>query len=343
MINENTRAGIYLEGHVGHYHGKLGYGVLRYAPYDVSCVIDSKTAGANVRDLLGIDRDCPIVKDVDAAKAIGVNTMILGLTPSGGRVPQSWQAPISRALELGISVVNGLHERMAPKWADKLQPGQWIWDVRQEPETIDIARGLQEKCPRRVLFVGTDMAVGKMTAALELDRGARARGIRSSFLATGQTGIVISGAGVALDAIRVDYASGAIEGELKNHTQSDVVFVEGQGAINHPASTSTLPLLRGSTPTDLIFCHRAGQTHLQGRAEIEIPPIRDLVSLVQDIATCCGLFARPAWRAVSLNTATLKDDNAAREAANALANETGVVVDDPVRFGPGRLLDALKL
>lgn len=343
MITETTCAAIYLEGHVGHYQGKLGYGVLRYAPYEVACVIDSQKSGSTVRDELGIDRNCPIVTDVDAAQALGVNTLVLGLTPSGGRMPEAWKAPISRAIELGLSIVNGLHERMAPAWSNRLRKDQWIWDVRQEPEVIDIARGLSKTCPRRVLFVGTDMAVGKMTAALELDRAAKVRGRKSSFLATGQTGIVISGAGVALDAIRVDYASGAIEAELGRHNHSEVVFVEGQGAINHPASTSTLPLLRGSTPTDLILCHRATQTHLQGRPEIAIPPIAELVSLLQDVASCCGLFPRPKWPAISLNTALIRSDEEAQDAIEKLEAQTHVTVDDPVRFGAERLLDALGL
>ncbi len=343
MINETTRAAIYLEGHVGHYQGKLGYGVLRYAPYPVECVIDSRMAGKTITEVMGIRGDCPIVEDVDAAKALGVNTLILGLTPSGGRMPASWREPIDRALELGLSIVNGLHQALAPTWSDRLAADQWIWDVRQEPDTLDIAQGLHQTCPRRILFVGTDMAVGKMTAALELHRAAQVRGREAGFLATGQTGIIISGAGVALDAIRVDYASGAIESELGRHRECEVVFVEGQGAINHPASTSTLPLLRGSTPTDLILCHRAGQTHLQGRSEIEIPPIPALIKLVQDLAECCGLFPRPRWRGISLNTASLAADGDALEAIEQLADLAEVTVDDPVRFGAERLLDALEL
>ena len=190
-------------------------------------------------------------------------------------------------------------------------------------------------------MIGTDMAVGKMTAGLEILRAAREANMRAEFVATGQIGITVTGRGVPLDAVRVDFAANAVEREVIACAEAELVIVEGQGALIHPGSTANLPLLRGSCPTHLILCHRAGQSTLQRLPEIVIPPLGAYCKLYEDLAEACGTFPRPRTAAVALNTGHL-DDDAARSACEAIEAELGVPCADPLRGGASRLLMALQ-
>jgi uncharacterized NAD-dependent epimerase/dehydratase family protein len=258
--------------------------------------------------------------------------------------------------------VNGLHGRYAddPEYQAALafDAGAWIWDVRTEPTGLFSGRGRARSLPaRRVLTVGTDMAIGKMTASLELDRAARARGLRSKFLATGQIGICISGDGVPLDAVRVDFASGSIEGLcVKYGHDHDVLWVEGQGSALHPGSTAWVPLLRGSMPTDLVLVHRAGQKVLEGfgsglgsgsdsagadgSTEVVIPPLREVIALYEAAAAASPSFPAAKVRGIALNCARLSSAEIARACAEVEA-ETGLVCVDVVHHGAVRLLTAI--
>jgi uncharacterized NAD-dependent epimerase/dehydratase family protein len=239
-----------------------------------------------------------------------------------------------------MSLVNGLHDLLGPRYSN-LRPGQWIWDIRVEPPGIGVATGRARDLPnRRLLMIGTDMAIGKMTAGLEIFRAARERGINAEFIATGQIGITITGRGVPLDAVRLDYACGAIEREVMSVADAELIIVEGQGALVHPGSTANLPLLRGSMPTHLVLCHRAGMQHLQKLPEISIPPLREYLDLYQDLAEVCGRFPRPRVAGVAVNTSHLNEEDAWRE-VDMLGDQLGLAVTDPVRFGPEKLLDSL--
>lgn len=343
MLEARHVLAIYMEGASASPSGKMGFGVLRYAPQRVACVIDGAAAGRDAAEVTRIPRPCPIVASVAEARALGADVLVLGIAPPGGRIPEAWRAPIDEAVRRGMSVVNGLHDRLGPRYPD-LPAGQFVWDVRVEPPGLDIGTGAAATTSaRRVLLAGTDMAIGKMTAGLELHAAARARGLASHFVATGQIGITITGSGVALDAVRLDYASGAIEREVLRGTAAGaaIVFVEGQGSLLHPASSATLPLLRGALPTHVVLCHRAGQRTLKRLPQIAIPPLAEVLALYRDVAAACGAFPRPLTPCVALNTAHLADDAAARAAADAIETELGIPCDDPVRHGAGRLLDAL--
>ena len=262
------------------------------------------------------------------------------------------RADVCVALEAGLSLASGLHSRLAedPDFAAiPRAPGQWIWDLRQEPPGLEVAAARAAALPcRRLLAVGSDMAVGKMSTCLELAAAAGRRGLDARFVGTGQAGILISGQGVALDAVRVDYAAGAVEAAVLQAAAGAgpeaLVLVEGQGSLAHPGSTATLPLLRGSQPTDLLLVHRAGQSHVRtrpGAVPVAIPPLPEL------IAACEGLAAlgrpdglRPRVRAIALNTAQLEEAPAA-QALGAVAEATGLPVVDPVRQGGDTLLRAV--
>jgi uncharacterized NAD-dependent epimerase/dehydratase family protein len=341
MIPTNTPLAIFMESALGQDIGKMGYGVLRYSPNPVVCVIDSQFSGQLLSDIITTPRDCPIVESIQAAIELGAKALVLGIAPPGGRIPESWFPAIDSAIQAGLSLYNGLHQPLNPRYQN-LRPEQIIWDMRQEPADLNTGSGAARKLQnRRILFVGTDMAVGKMTAGLELLKSARENNISAEFVATGQIGITITGRGIPLDAVRVDYASGAIERETLAFKDAEWIIVEGQGSIIHPGSTATLPLMRGSMPTDLILCLRAGQTHLNRVPEIEIPPINQLIHLYESIASACGTFPNGKVRAIAMNSAGY---NVAeyQSAKSTLKAETGLVCIDPIRESAHELYLAIK-
>jgi uncharacterized NAD-dependent epimerase/dehydratase family protein len=325
-------------------NGKTGLTLLRYSPAQIVAVIDHESAGRSLLELTGIDREVPIVASVEAALGMQPDILAVGIAPPGGALPPEWFEELRLALAAGLSIVNGLHTPLNhhPELPFPLQEGQWIWDVRQEPQGLKIgsAQARQLDCPR-VLMVGTDMAIGKMSTGLEVHRLAQKRGLRSQFVATGQAGLMIVGTGIALDAVRVDFAAGAVEqAVMKQGSDCDLLLVEGQGSLFHPGSTATLPLLRGSQPTHLILVHRAGQTHIKNHPHVPIPPLSEAIALYEAIASAAGALTPSRVVAVALNSRDL-DEAASRAAIGQIERETGLPCTDPVRFGPEKLLNAI--
>jgi len=267
-------------------------------------------------------------------------------------LPPEMRDDVLAGLNAGLSAASGLHSRLAddPELAAACnRTGQWIWDLRQEPAGLEVATARASALPcRRVLAVGSDMAVGKMSACLELLAAAGRRGLDARFVGTGQAGILISGRGVALDAVRVDYAAGAVEAAVLQAAEGAgpeaLVLVEGQGSLCHPGSTATLPLLRGSQPTDLLLVHRASQSQVRtrpGAVPVAIPPLPEVIAANEAIAALGRPDGhRPRVRAIALNTALLEPQAAAQE-ARRLAELTGLPCLDPVREGADALLEAL--
>ena len=341
MLKPDQKLAIHFFEQIDKLNGKMGHGVLRYSRNPIACAIDLNHGGRSTRDLLEFGPDVPIYSNVESAMSAGGEVLILGMAPSGGRLPAEMVEEVDRAVSAGMSVINGLHEQLGPRYPN-LPEGQWIWDIRQEPKDLGIAWARAAKLSnRRALLVGTDMAVGKMTAGLEIWHAALRADVRADFLATGQIGILVSGKGVPLDAIRVDYACGAIEKMVLEAADADLAIVEGQGSIVHPGSTSTLPLMRGSCPTHLILCHRAGMTHLDTVGDqVKVPPLNEIIALYEDIANGCGAFKRPVTAGIALNTAHLSEADASRAIAQT-ADETGRLTLDPVRDGADALVKAL--
>jgi uncharacterized NAD-dependent epimerase/dehydratase family protein len=267
----------------------------------------------------------------------------VGVAVAGGRLPPEWHELLRDVLEAGLDLESGMHEFLADDpalAAIAARRGVEIRDLRRPPSDLSVATGENLRHDASVvLTVGSDCAIGKKTVAIELDREARARGLRSVFVPTGQTGIMIAGWGIAVDAVVSDFLSGAAERlVVEGARRGDLLFVEGQGSLIHPQfSGVTLGLYHGSAPHLLVLCHMAGETEIEGCPGHAIPPLPELVELHERLA----LPARPAKvAALALNTARLREEDA-REAILRAQDEVRLPADDPVRFGAGRLLDAV--
>ena len=325
------------EGYSGDDHyGKTTYGVIRYSPDPVVVVLDSTRAGETVEGI-------PVVATVEDALAYEPTVALVGVAVAGGRLPPVWRGILRDAIDAGLDVEAGMHEYLADDAelaALASERGVELRDYRRPPSDLSVPTGENlTHGASVVLTVGSDCAVGKKTVAVELDRAARGRGLRSVFVPTGQTGIMIAGWGIAVDAVVSDFLAGAGERlVVEGAARGDLLFVEGQGSIIHPQfSGVTLGLYHGSAPEVLVLVHRAGDTELEGVPGHPIIPLPELVDLYERLA----LPLRPARvAAVALNTGRL-DEEGARAAIAATAEETGLLTDDPVRFGPDRLLDAV--
>lgn len=344
MLSYTDRIAILLHEGTQSPKGKTGISLLRYSEIPIVAVVDQASAGKSLVELTGIARDVPIVASVQEALAYQPTVLAIGIAPSGGALPEAWRQEIKQAVAAGLSIVNGLHTPMAtdPDLKPLIQPDRWIWDVRQEPTHLRIGSGQARLLPCvRVLAVGTDMSIGKMSTCLELHKAAKYRGVSSRFIATGQTGLMLGHDGVALDAVRIDFAAGAVEQAVMRYGyEYDLVFVEGQGSLMNPASTATLPLLRGSQPTHLILCHRAGQTHIHNFPEIPIPSLTKAIQVYETVAAAGGSFAEAKVVAIALNTFHL-DEEAAQQAIEQAQLETGLPCTDVIRYDAEPILDAI--
>ncbi len=349
MLTKNQKIAIYMEGNLNSIYGKMGFGVMRYTENSIACVIDSTHDGKTVQQACGLPFDYRVVGSVEQAAALGADVLILGTAPSGGKVPKEWDASLQRAIQLNMSVVNGLHDRLTDKFGHLLTGDQWIWDVRQPTFIPEIGTGRAATLNnKRVLLVGTDMAIGKMTVGLELYRWIReagkkqgiGKGITSEFIATGQIGIIITGKGIPLDAFKVDHACGAVETMLMEAADNDIVFIEGQGSLLHPGSSATLSLMRGSCPTHLIMCHQAGMEYIRNLQHVKIPPLKEFIALNEAVVSVCGSLSATTTIGIALNTSLLSESEAQAEIAS-LQEQTGLPVTDVVRFGAEKLATAL--
>ncbi len=343
-LTADRRLAILLHEGILGFHGKTGLTLLRYSEAPVVAAIDKQCAGESLSELTGIACNAPIVDSVASALVYKPDVLAIGIAPFGGVLPDAWRQEVKQGVAAGLSVINGLHTKMAsdPELHSLLKDGQLIWDIRQEPTGLGVGSGKARSLScRRILTVGTDMAVGKMSASLELHRAAQRQGIRSKFLATGQAGLMIAGDGIPLDAIRVDFAAGAVEQMVMRFgNDPDLLIVEGQGSLLHPGSTATLPLIRGTQPTGLVLVHRAGQSHILQNDGVPIPPLPEVIRLYEMVASVGGAFAPVKVLAIALNTGHL-DAEAAQQEIEQVREETGLPCTDAVRFGADLLLDAV--
>lgn len=378
-IKPDDRLAILLHDGLRDIHGKTGRALIRYGDHQVVAVVDETEAGRTVGEVTSLACRAPVVADVKAALSYDPDVLAIGIAPSGGKLPDEWLDDLEVALDGGLSIIAGLHTRLgdvprlrraldqpvgpqacnaedpAARWRTRCTVGtdeQWICDVRCEPPGLQVGAGrARDTDVERVVVVGTDMAVGKKSTALEIDAAARDNDIESTFVATGQTALMLGHPGIALDAVRIDYAAGAVERAVLDQIAdshggnagpdgAELVIVEGQGSLANPASSAVLPLLRGAQPQHLILAHRYGQTHCRPFPEFEIPPLDILVDLSEKLASVGGTFVGSKVRAIALNTSAL-EERRAREAIAEVESLTGLPCDDPVRHGGAKLLEAI--
>ncbi len=329
------------EGQLGAFTSKTAAALLRYRATDVVGVLDSHAAGTDVRTVFPWSPPMPIVADIAAARALAPDALFVGIAPPGGALPGPMRQHIADALAAGMDVVSGLHQFLADdaQLAALAQQNEArIFDLRRPPaeRTIATGRALSTSC-RRVLTVGTDGNVGKMVAALELTAAARQRGLRAEFLATGQTGTMIAGRGVAIDAVVSDFAPGAVEELVLSAADSDICIIEGQGSIAHPGFSAVTPaLLHGACPDAMILVHHAGRTHYSAAPHMRIPRLAELRAIYESAAS---LLHPSRVVGVALNPLGC-DPKLVREETRLLAQELRIPVCDAI-CGCTALLDAV--
>jgi uncharacterized NAD-dependent epimerase/dehydratase family protein len=323
---------------------KTAAGLARFRPERLAAVLDPPRAGKSVsaQAVLGVAHPAPVVATLEEAQAAGANALLLGTAPVGGRLPVRWRPWIESAIERGWEVWGGLHDQLNDDEelsARARSRGVALVDLRWVPDNLPVAERRTEAIDAHVvLTVGSDCNVGKMTAAWAITQELSRRGERAAFVATGQTGILIAGWGLAVDRVPADFVAGAAELlVLEGARQADWVIVEGQGSLIHPGySGVTLGLMHGSLPRSLVLCHQAGRNHVRHGGN-PIPSLERLVSLYEEAAE----WISPAPVAgVALNTFGMVAEEARAERIRAHA-ETGLPVQDVALEGAAALVENL--
>jgi len=340
-----SRLAIFAEGLFAKHTGKTAHGVIRYGTREVVAVIDSSCAGRTASEVEPFCvKPVPIVASLDEALARDPDTLLIGVAPPGGKLDQAWRATLLAAIDAGLSLEAGLHTQLsddAELREAAERRGVELRDLRLAPPDLSVPKGPYSRpdSVKVVHSVGSDTVIGKKVVTLELDRAARERGLRSVYVPTGQTGVAIAGWGIAVDHVISDYVAGAGERlVLEGAERGDLLFVEGQGALFHPAySGVTLGLLHGSAPDLLVLVHKPNATHNRNYPDLPIPPLNELIAAYESVAAP----VRPTRvAAIALNTSDL-DEDSARAAIAEAERETGLPADDVVRFGAGRVLQAV--
>jgi uncharacterized NAD-dependent epimerase/dehydratase family protein len=339
---ERRRFAVLVEGSLGVLDAKTATALLRYAPESIAALIDHANAGRTAQDVLGFGGAIPVVADLAGALAHRPDAVLIGVAPVGGRLPDAWRAILLDAVAHRLELWAGLHTFLAddPELAAAARAqGVRLVDLRRVPDDLPVAearvRGVEATV---VLTVGSDCNVGKMTASWELVRELERRGTRAAFVATGQTGVLLAGRGLAVDRVIADFVAGAAELLVLDAAPGhDVVVVEGQGSLLHPGYAGvTLALLHGALPHAMVLCHQATRTSIR-HGGIPIPPLTELVRRYEDALAPL----RPGRVvAVALNTFDLSEPEA-RRAVDDAARASGLPVTDPVRFGAAPLADAV--
>lgn len=334
---------ILAEGLFGPTTSKTANSCIRYSPQSVCAVIDSVNAGKRVSSVLGFGGNIPVVGSLAEAMQFHPTALLVGVAPLGGTLPPDWRVVLLDAIDKGLDIWNGLHfflseDEELKQAAEKASVR--LVDLRKPPPDLPVANGrVRDIQATIVLTVGTDSAIGKMTAALQVRDELKARGNRVAFAATGQTGILIEGRGIAVDAVVSDFVAGAAERVvLESAAGADIILVEGQGSIAHPGfSGVSMGLLHGSMPHAMVLCSVPSRTHVEHSPWSRIPSLASLISLHEELMT----HIRPSRViAVCLNTYDLTDTEA-RVAIEKAEQETGLPVTDPVRFDPSPVANSI--
>ena len=304
---------------------KTAFGLCDWVPE--RCIGEWACEGATVTT--GLPRLTP-----QEAYTRGARGLVIGVANTGGVIGESWVPLLVEALGAGLDLVSGLHAKLrdVPQLRDTaMRTGRRLIDVRVPPPSIPIATG-RKRSGKRLLTVGTDCALGKKYTALALTRAFAERGLAVDFRATGQTGILIAGGGMPMDAVVSDFEAGAAEVLSPAAAPEHWDVIEGQGSLFHPSYAAvSLGLLHGSQPDVFVVCHEPGRQHLVGHPDFPLPSLAETI----DLTLRLGRRTNPAmrWGGISLNTAAL-DAHAAREQLAEVSLQLGLPAADPIRKGP---------
>jgi uncharacterized NAD-dependent epimerase/dehydratase family protein len=338
----DKRFAVFAEDCFGLFTSKIAASLLRYRADRCVAVIDSTKAGQTVQDVLGYGGPIPVVAGVEEALRSGPEVLVIGKGLHSGDLPPGWKRPLLTAMRHKLHIVNSIHYRLDtdPDLARAARENDiTVWETKDPPvvplnkaRVLDLDTWIIHTC-------GSDSNIGKKTAALQIYLEANRRGIKTGFAATGQSGMMISGHGVAVDGVPGDFMGGSVEKVVMDAAaDNDWVVVEGQGSLNHIAASGVaLAILHGALPHVLVFCHRLGLERTKVW-DTPLRPIPELIRLNEELT----VFERPAKvAALSVNSAGFSDLDFRRE-AEKLESETGVPVVDPVREGAGRLVEILR-
>jgi uncharacterized NAD-dependent epimerase/dehydratase family protein len=350
LPNGPRRLVILTEGEFGIHEAKTAMGVIRYGRDTIVAILDSTMAGRNLSEFLPA-YDIPFVgRLADALSGpIRPDGLLIGIAPTGGKLPPAWRTTILEAIAAGLDIHSGLHQFFGddPAFAAAAEAaGTRLIDYRRPPDRMETTVGRRHLPGKRVILtVGTDCAIGKMSVALEVVAAARRDGASAVMVPTGQTGMLIEGWGVAVDRVISDFTNGTVEWLVEQgESRADWVFVEGQGSIDHPAfSAVTMGLIHGATPHAMVLVHKPGLLEHDFDHTPDISyPIAELPPFIDLHERIAGLIAPSRVVAIALNTSLYADDDDARQVITEIESETGLPADDPVRFGADRLWPAIR-
>lgn len=314
--------------------------IMKYRQGEVVAVIDQREVGKTAADLFKLGGTVPVVAGLEAIPKC--DAIYLGIATPGGKLPEVWRPLIRQAIGRGIDIVSGLHDFLvddAEYVALAAKSGSRLVDVRRNSfkKTATCYR-FRPQCIR-IHSVGNDCSIGKMVTTLEVQIELQRRGYSAKFIATGQTGIMITGEGSPIDCVVSDFVNGAVEELVAQNEQHDFVLIEGQGSISHPAfSAVTAGLLHGGAPQGLLFCYEAGRTHVKGLKDVPIVPMEQQMAAVEAMANLrfpCSIIG------ISVNTRNLSEQDAFREVAEA-EDRFGLPACDVYRHGAAKIAQACE-
>lgn len=312
---------------------KTGFGLVHWRPENVAGQLRFKdcTVDLGVPDM-----------SVDEAVEAGARSLVIGVAPVGGKVPENWWRSIVEAAKAGLDIVSGLHLSLADfpaVAAAARESGARLIDIRKPPAGLPIGTGVK-RSGKRVLMVGTDCAIGKKYTALALNQALRSAGMKSTFRATGQTGIMLAGQGIAIDAVVADFVSGAAELVSPDNDADHWDVIEGQGSLFHPGySGVSLSLLHGSQPDAIVVCHDATRSKVCGWEHYDLPTVSEAI----DLHLRAGGRTNPAIRCVGVSVNTSRLPAGQRGAyLEGLARETGLPCVDPMIDGCVAIVEKIR-
>lgn len=329
---------ILTEGRSNDHQAKTAVSIIRYNTDEVLAVLDTTQAGKTSQELFGCGGDIPVIADI--AEADNPNALLIGIAPPGGVFPDEWRAVIKQAISAGMDIISGLHDFLSEDSELAELAGQHkvaIHDIRKNKfKQVATREGIHESC-YRVHTVGHDCSIGKMVTSLEINKSLQAQGHDSQFVATGQTGIMITGAGIPMDCVVGDFLNGAGEELVRQNQHHDIILIEGQGSIIQPLySPVTLGILHGCMPDALVLCYATHRSTFTN-TDIPIPNLKTFIDLYEGI---CNPVHPCKVTGIAMNSRG-ETDEFYQEEKKRVEDELGLPVTDVIRESANPLLPAL--